>query len=114
MKAASVAIWSNPFPGREKEATAFGRESDDFYGKKASDGLCTQPTWFWGPNGKDIWFIEGEFENLLAILAEPEAQRLLVKARLLLQDFTWGFYQVGREEMFVPYEEELGKLKTKK
>lgn len=113
MKAAAVSTWTCPFPGREKEATAFGREVDDFYGKKASDGLCTEPKWFWGPNGQDIWFVEGEFENLLAILAQPETQRMLVKARLLLQDYKWGFYQVGREEMFVPFEEELGKLKIK-
>jgi len=30
-----------------------------------------------------------------------------------MQDFEYGLYQVGREEMFVPYEQTLADLKIK-
>lgn len=66
MKAAIVVKWTTPVPGREKAAVAYGREVDDFYGKKAADGLCTEPKWFWAPTGESLWFVEGAYESLLA------------------------------------------------
>ena len=54
MKAAMVAKWTTPVPGREKAAFAYGREVDDFFGKKAAEGLCTEPKWFWAPTGESL------------------------------------------------------------
>jgi len=34
-----VAKWTTPVPGREKAAFAYGREVDNFFGKKAAEGL---------------------------------------------------------------------------
>lgn len=113
MKAAMVVKWTTPVPGRELAAVAYGREADDFWGKKAAEGLCTEPKWFWATGGENFWYVEGEYEALLGVLATPEAQQLLVKGNILAQDFRYGLYQVGREEMFVPYEQTLAALKIK-
>jgi hypothetical protein len=111
MKAAMVVKFTTAVPGREKAAIAYAREVDDFYGKKAAEGLCTEPKWFWASAGENMWIIEGEYEALLGILAMPEAQKLLVMGPILVQGFAHGLYQVGREEMFGPYEGTLKELK---
>lgn len=111
MKAAFVVKFTTAVPGREKAAIAYARASDDFYGKKAAEGLCTEPKWFWATVGESMWIVEGEYEALLGILATPEAQKFLVMGPILVEGFGWGLYQVGREEMFGPYEETLKELK---
>ena len=111
MKAAFVVKFTTVVPGREKAAIAYARASDDFYGKKAAEGLCTEPKWFWATAGESMWIVEGQYEALLGILATPEAQKFLVMGPILVEGFGWGLYQVGREEMFGPYEETLKELK---
>jgi len=111
MKAALLVKWSTPVPGREQAAIAYGREVDGFWGKKSAEGLCTEPKWFWAPTGENLWFVEGEYDALLGILATPESQKLLVKGPILSQGFGYGLCMVGREEMFGPYEETLKELK---
>jgi hypothetical protein len=111
MKAAMVVKWTTAIPGREKAAIAYGRDVDDFFGKKAAEGLCTEPKWFWTTSGENLWFIEGEYDALLGILATPEAQKFLIKGALLVQGFGYGLYLAGREEMFGQYEEVLTDLK---
>src|SRR6516165_3681454 len=107
MKAAVVVKFTISIPGREKAAMAYAREVDDFWGKKAAEGLCTEPKWFWATAGEHIWFVEGEYEALLGIVATPEAQKFLSMGPILVEGFGWGLYQVGREEMFGPYEDML-------
>ena len=111
MKAAFVVKFTTSVPGREQAAIDYARDVDDFYGKKAAEGLCTEPKWFWASAGENMWFVEGETEALLGILAMPEAQKFLVMGPILVEGFEWGLYQVGREEMFGPYEETLKELK---
>ena len=111
MKAAFVVKFTAAVPGREKAAIAYAREVDDFWGKKAAEGLCTEPKWFWAPAGESMWFVEGEYEALLGTFAIPEAQKFLVMGPILVEGFGWALYQVGREEMFGPYEETLKELK---
>lgn len=113
MTTAMVVRWTTPYPGREAAAVAYGREVDDFWGKKASDGLCTPPKWFWGMGGDNYWFVEGDNGNLLGILATKEAQELLTKGGILIQDFSYGLYTVGREEMLATYEHALADLKIR-
>jgi hypothetical protein len=110
MKAAFVAKWLTAVPGREKAAIAYGRDVDDFFAKKAADGECTEPRWFFAPAGESLWIIEGEYETLLGIFATPEAEKFLVKGRVLLQGFGYGLYRAGREEIFGRYEEALTEL----
>ena len=113
MKAAMLVKWSFPYPGRETAALAYGREADEFWGKKAAEGLCTEPRWFWSTTGENFWFVEAELDVLLGLMAMPEVQRLMLKGGILMQGFEHGLCQVGREEMFVPYEQALSDLKIK-
>jgi len=110
MKAAMVVKWTTPVPGREKAAFAYGRAVDEFFEKKAAEGLCTEPKWFWVP-GESLWLVEGEFDTLVGISATPEAQKFQVMGQILLQDWEWSICLAGREEMFGPYEETLKELK---
>lgn len=111
MKAAMVGKWTTPVPGREKAAIAYGRALDEFFGKKAAEGLCTEPKWFWATTGENLWLVEGEFDALVGISATPEAQKFQVMGPILLQDCGWSIFLAGREEMFGPYEEILKELK---
>ena len=111
MKAAMVTKWTTPVPGREKAAIAYGRAVDDFFAKKAAEGLCAEPKWFWAPTGESLWVLEGELDALLGIMAMPEAQKFQVMGQILLQDWGNSLCLVGREEMFGPYEETLKELK---
>jgi hypothetical protein len=110
MKAAFVVKWLTAVPGREKAAIAYGRDVDDFFAKKAADGVCTEPKWFFAPTGENLWFVEGEYEALLGIFATPEAEKFLVKGPILLQGFGYDLYRAGREEIFGRYEEALTEL----
>jgi len=110
MKAAFVVKFTTSVPGREKAAIAYASEVDDFYAKKAAEGLCTEPKWYWATAGENMWIVEGEYEALLGIIATPEAQKFLVMGPILVQGFGWGLYQVGRVEMFGPYEDTLKEL----
>jgi hypothetical protein len=111
MKAAFVAKWLTAVPGREKAAIAYGRDVDEFFAKKAADGVCTEPKWFFAPTGENMWFIEGEYEALFGLYATPEVEKFLVKGPILLQGFGYDLYRTGREEMFERYEEALTELR---
>lgn len=113
MKTALVVKFTNPVPGRETAAIAYARELDEFTAKKAAEGVCTQPTWFWTSNGENLWFVEGEYEALLALLSTPEVTKLENKGMILMQDFSSELYVVGREESLGPYEEAVAELGIK-
>lgn len=110
MKAALVVKFTTPVPGREKASIDYAYEVDDFYGKKAAEGLCTAPKWFWAGTDENLSIVEGEYEALLGILATPEAQKLLLKGPVLVQGFKYELYQVGRDEILGPWEETLKEL----
>lgn len=110
MKAALVVKFTTPVPGREKASIAYAHEVDDFYGKKAAEGLCTAPKWFWATADENLWIVEGEYEVLLGILMTPEAQKLTAKGSALSQSFKYALYVVGRDEILGPWEETLKEL----
>lgn len=113
MKTALVVKFTNPTPGRERAAIAYARELDEFVAKKAAEGVCTEPKWFWTSNGENLWFVEGEYESLLALLTTPEVTKFENKGMILMQDFSSELYVVGREESLAPYEEALAELGIK-
>lgn len=110
MKAALVVKFMMPVPGREKASIHFAHEVDDFYGKKAAEGLCTAPKWFWASADENLWIVEGEYEALLGILVTPQAQKLLFMGSTLLQGFKYDLYRAGRDEILGPWEETLKEL----
>ncbi len=110
MKAALVVKFTNPVPGREKAAIEYGREIDDFAKKKASQGVVSQPKWYWSSNSDNMIIIEGEYEKLLELSADPAVTKLENKGMLLMQDFRDELVVVGRDEALGPYQEALAEL----
>lgn len=110
MKAAMIATFGTAFPGREKVALKYFYEVEEFFAKKAADGMFTTPKTFFAPSGKSLWFIEGEYEALVGLLATPEAERFLVMGKLLFQDFGYGLYLTDSEEILRRYEMTLREL----
>lgn len=113
MKTALVVKFTNPVPGRERAAIAYARELDEFVAKKVAEGVCTEPKWFWTSNGENLWFVEGEYESLLALLTTPEVTKFENKGMILMQDYSSELYVVGREESLGPFEEALAELGIK-
>jgi hypothetical protein len=108
MKAALVVRFSNPVPGREKAAIAYGHELDDFARKNAAK--ISEPKWYWSSSGENMVIVEGEYENLLELTATPEAIKLENKGMILLQNFRDELVVVGRDEAEGLYQEALEEL----
>lgn len=113
MKAALVVKFTTPVPGRERAALAYGHELDDFAKKKASEGVVSQPKWYWSSNGDNMVIVEGEYENLLQLSADPEVTKLENKGTILMQDFRDELVAVGRDEALSGYEQALAELEIR-
>ncbi|HEU4514645.1 MAG TPA: hypothetical protein VFR87_16170 [Nocardioidaceae bacterium] len=111
MKAALVVSWTGPRAGREALGVEYGREVDEYWGKLAAEGKCSEPKWFWAMSGPSLWIVEGDYETLLMASASPEAQKLSLKGPLLAEDFKQEVCMAGREEMLKPYGELLKEMK---
>jgi len=113
MRAALVVKFTNPVPGRERAAIAYGHEVDDFARKNAAEGAITEPKWYWSSIGENMIIIEGDYEKLLELSSKPEAMKLENKGMILLQDFRDELVVVGRDEAEGLYEEALTELGIK-
>lgn len=95
MKYAYVVTWKGAVPGREKFALDYGREVEEYWGKFAADGKCSEPETFFFPDGHGMWMVKGDFETLERLWMTDEAQHMLVKGRWLLEDFGYEFVRTG-------------------
>ena len=95
MDAAIIVTWSEPIPGREKQALAYAAESNEYWGKLAAEGKCSAPEWFLFGGGHGLWIVKGDRDPLLALFMGPQSQRLSTKGELLLQGYTCEFAQTG-------------------
>jgi len=112
MDAATVLTWSAPFPGREKKTLEFVAQADEYWGKRAAEGRCTQPEWFFLPTGWGMWMVKGERRVLEELIQTDEARRLLVKGFVLVQDWgcTVAHYGSGAARFMGEYAGELENL----
>lgn len=90
MDAALVITWKVPFPGREKQALELAAQADEYWGKLAADGKCTQPEWYFMPDGWGMWMVKGERRVLEELVQSDESRRLLAKGTLLLAAYRWA------------------------
>ncbi len=95
MDSAIIVTWSEPIPGREKKALAYGAEVQEYWGRLASEGRCSAPEWFFFPNGHGLWMVKGDRGTLLAEYMAERSQHLNTKGELLLQDFRSDFVETG-------------------
>lgn len=108
MKAALVIRFGNPVPGREAAALTYGHELEAFARKNS--GMISEPKWYWSSSGENMVIVEGEYENLLALTATPEAIKLENKGMILLQNFRDELVVVGRDQAEGLYQEALREL----
>ena len=95
MDTALVISWKVPFPGREKQALELAAQADGDWGKLATEGKCTQPEWFFLPDGWGMWMVKGERRVLEELVHSDESRRLLAKGTLLLDAYRWALAETG-------------------
>lgn len=95
MQTAMVVTWTHPFPGREDKALAYGAEVMEFWGKRASEGKCSEPELFFSERGMGLWIVKGDRDTLLQIHDTDEARMLTFKGDLLLEGFCLDFFYAG-------------------
>ena len=95
MKAAMVASWTHPFPGREEKALAYGAEVEQFWSAQAAEGRCTPPETFFSDAGIGFWIVQGDRDELLRISDSEPARLLTMKGDLLVDSFRVEIYHAG-------------------
>lgn len=111
MKAALVTTFGSPIPGREHLAIEYARQVDDYWGKVAALGICSEPEWYWASRGHNIWVTRGEMEDLMDQLLSPVGVWLMNKGKALVEGFGYDLYVCGREEGLKPFEDMLAQLR---
>ena len=77
MDAAFMTTWTFPFPGREQQALEFAGQSAQFWSRLAAEGRCTEPEWFFFPDGINHLMVKGERRVLEELLDSDETRRIL-------------------------------------
>ena len=95
MKAAMIVHFDHPFPGREIRALEYGVEVNEFWGKLAAEGKCTQPEMFFSTSGHGLWMVKGDLETLEQLVSTEKVQKLLEKGGLLMDGFGYEFHFTG-------------------
>ena len=95
MKAALVATWTQPIPGREQKALEYGAEVMAYWNALAQQGRCTEPEMFFAETGVGMWMVKGDRATLMAESENDAARLLSMKGDLLLKDFAMVLYHTG-------------------
>lgn len=96
MQAAMVVTWTHPIAGRETKALEYGAEVQDYWGKRAAEGKCTEPELFFSERGAGLWMVKGDRDVLIQIHDTDEARMLTLKGGLLLEGFSVDFCYTGK------------------
>ena len=59
---------------------------------------------FWSSTVPTLTIVKGEAEDLQRLMATPEAQRLVMTAPLVFQDFSWELRWYGLDPLFSQFE----------
>ena len=94
MDSALVATWRTSVPGREKSALDYGLEVNEYWGKLAADGKCSEPEMFFF-SGHAMWMVKGAPDTLGQLYGADATQRLLTKGQLLLEEFASELVKTG-------------------
>jgi len=112
MDAVFMTSWTVPFPGREHKALEFGVEAVEFWSKQAADGRCTEPEWFFFPEGVGHFLVKGDRVALEEILDSDEGRHMLRRGVLLMQDWKYALGDTGSaaERFMADYGAELASI----
>jgi hypothetical protein len=95
MDAAFMSTWTFPVPGREQRALEFAAESAAFWSRQAAEGRCTEPEWFFFPDGVNHLMVKGHRRVLEELLDTDETRRILARGSLLLQGWHHALGDTG-------------------
>ncbi|HET7660696.1 MAG TPA: hypothetical protein VFK66_09940 [Oryzihumus sp.] len=95
MQSALVVTWTHPIAGREQKALEYAAEVQDFWGKQAREGRCSEPQIFFSERGTGLWIVSGERDALMQIHDSDEARLLTMKGELLLESFSADIVYTG-------------------
>jgi hypothetical protein len=110
MKYAYVVTWKGSVPGREMKAIEYGAEVQEYWGKLAAEGKCSEPEMFFFPDGHGMWMVKGEFQTLEQLWFTDRAQHLLAKGGWLLEDFGFEFVRTGDSaDQYLAFFADVGK-----
>ena len=104
MKVALVVTSGVPVVGREAQAIDHARATDAFWRTAAAEGKCSEPETFWSSTAPTMTIVKGEAEDMQMLMATPEAQRLVMTAPLVFQDFSWELRWYGLDPLFSQFE----------
>jgi hypothetical protein len=109
MDTAFMTTWTVPFPGREQQALEFAAQTMEFWAKRTADGDCTEPEWFFFPDGVGHLIVKGDRAVLEAILDSDDGRRMMRRGLLLLQDWQYALGDTGSgaERFLADYTAEL-------
>jgi hypothetical protein len=94
MDSALIVTWRTPIPGREKAALDYAVEVNEYWGKLAADGKCSEPEMFF-LSDYGMWMVKGTTDTLWQLYGAEASQRLLRKGQLLLDHFTYELVKTG-------------------
>lgn len=97
MKAAMIAQFKGPVPGRERESQELMAEVNEVIGKLVAEGTVDSADWFFGTFGPNFHIVKGEMETLLGLQTQPEMRRLMAKSQLINDGFESGLYVTGED-----------------
>jgi hypothetical protein len=95
MKAAVIAHWNGPKPGREREAYALKRETDDLFDTLIADGVLDDAAWFFGTDGPSYFIVRGDATALRELEDMPQNLMLMAKSRHVNDGFGYALYATG-------------------
>jgi hypothetical protein len=109
MATAFMTTSTVPFPGKEQKALEFAAQSVEFWSKQAAEDRCTEPEWFFFPNGVGHLMVKGDRADLEEVLNSDEGRRLMRRGLLLLEgwQFALGDTGTGAERFLAEYVAEL-------
>ena len=73
----------------------FAAQSVEFWSRQAAEGRCTEPEWFFFPDGVNHLMVKGDRRVLEELLDGDEARRILARGSLLLRDWHHGLGDTG-------------------
>ena len=96
--AALVISWGEPRQGRELKSIEVFMEALGFYAQKAEAGVIGEPDAFIAEDESNgFLIIKGRSDALRELAESDEAQELLLKAHLIVEDLKSHLYFTGDE-----------------
>ncbi len=97
---ALISTWGTPARGREGKALEVFMELMGFWGQKAAEGKCEQPEVFFSTDASHgVFIVKGSSDVLYEIEESDEAQQLLAKGHMIVEDLKSHWYFTGDDEI---------------